>query len=326
MDYLKPSPFMIHEEQTDKNDPRVKHIINAYEEGKKYDVGILGVPFDYGVELSRGRVGAREGPSSFRMALKRYGTTYNIEQGLDISKLRICDFGDVQIVDRDSIETHRRVSEIVAQIIKKGILPVVIGGGHDISFANAHGLCKATNGKIGVINIDGHFDVRKIVNRRISSGTHMRRILEELNGMAPGKNSVEIGAHDNLNSKIYHGYLKDKRATVITLDMISKAGMQTAIKNALNAAGLGTKASFLTVDMDAMPQNTAPGCSAPSARGIEAADILTACFAAGADSKLKLFDIMELNPTYDVDNRTAILSATMFVSFLNGFSTREKGR
>ncbi len=325
MKYLRPSNINIYESQSDDNDLRVKNIIKNYNEAddKTYNIGIVGVPFDYGVELSNGRVGAKDGPNAVRTALKRYGSTYNVEK-TDISKLKVCDFGDVEIAERDSQETHAHISEVVSALVKKNILPIVIGGGHDISFANVRGLCNAVSGNVGGINIDAHFDVRKVVNGKIKSGTPFRRILEELNARVSGKNFVEIGCHDNLNSKIYYEYLLSKKAEIVPLDKVENGGMKKIMKGALKTANNGTNASFVSVDIDAMPQHIAPGCSAPSTRGISARDILDACFIAGSNYGVKLFDIMELNPKYDMDNRTALLAATMIVSFLNGFAMRKK--
>ncbi len=315
---------MIHEDQRDESDPRLKNIIEHYREGRKYDVGIVGAPFDYGVKLSNGRTGAKFGPDAFRIALKRYGTAYDIGSGADISRLRVCDFGNIETVEEDSTETHKRVSDVVAAITRMGAVPVVIGGGHDISFADVRGLCMATKGAVGGLNIDAHFDVRRVIDGSASSGTPFRRVLEELSGRVRGSNFIEIGAHDNLNSKVYRDYLVAKKARIITLDEMRESGMKATMRSALRKAGSGAGSIFLSIDVDAMPQSAAPGCSAPSARGVEPDEILQACFAAGADGKVKLMDIMELNPNYDLDMRTAILAATMFVSFLDGFSRREK--
>jgi len=326
MRYLKPSNVDIYEPVRDENDIRIKNIIRNYKEDEECNIGIIGVPFDYGVELSNGRVGAKEGPNAVRTALKRYGSIYNVEKNINISDLKICDFGDVEVVERDSQETHARVSETVFELVKKDVLPIVIGGGHDISFANVRGLCNAFDGKIGGINIDAHFDVRIVKNGKNSSGTSFRRVLEELDGKVLGKNFVEIGCHDNLNSKTYYEYLLAKKSNIITLSEVQKKRMKKIMVGALKIANAATKASFVSVDIDAMPQHVAPGCSAPSARGIQAHDILEACFIAGVNSKVKLFDIMELNPRYDVDNRTALLAATMIVSFLEGFAMRNKSK
>ncbi len=323
MKYLTPSTALaVITARMDKDDPRIRDIVEQYREGKSYDIGILGVPFDYGVELSGGRPGARHGPGQIRAALMRHGTTYNMERGIDVSGISVCDLGNVNVADRDSVETHERVSEVVSSMIKKGMLPIVLGGGHDITFANVRGLCNATKGKVGCINVDAHLDVRPVIDGRASSGTSFRRILEELGGRVSGGNLVELGAHDNLNAAAHLAYLDKIGSTVMTLNDITRSGMRRSIGRALSSAGRGTAALALSVDVDAMPQSVAPGCSAPSPRGIAVEDILDACFAAGADKRLKLFDIMELNPMYDFDGRTAMLAAEMIISFINGFATR----
>ncbi len=323
MQNVKPSEVIVHDEKADPNDLRLRNIMENYRDGVMYDVGLIGVPFDYGVKLSNGRVGAKLGPDAFRKALKRYGTTYNIENKIDISGLKICDFGNVDVVDNDSSETHMRVSSVVSEVLKTGAVPVIIGGGHDISFADVRGLCMASGGHIGGINIDAHFDVREVRDGNISSGTPFRRVIEELDGRIDGRNFVELGAHDNLNSKAHHGYLESKGVNVITLDDMRLAGIDDAIGGALKAACTETEAAFLSIDMDAMQGSAAPGCSAPSPRGVSPDEIVRAAFECGVNGKVKMLDIMELNPEYDTNEMTAILAVTIFVGFLNGFSRRK---
>ena len=70
---------------------------------------------------------------------------------------------------------------------------------------------------------------------------------------------------------------------------------------------------YLTIDLDVLPAHTAPGVSAPAALGVDLPIIVAAVRAAAASEKLALMDVVELNPRFDVDGRTA-KSASRLVS------------
>src|SRR3989344_9478809 len=107
---LKKSAKAIYEKQSDPDDLRLKNIVSNWDGKSKVDIGIVGIPFDYGVELSGGRPGAARAPDAIRSQLKRYGTAHNIEKRADMSKLKIADLGNAKIFLRDSLRTHAAVT------------------------------------------------------------------------------------------------------------------------------------------------------------------------------------------------------------------------
>jgi formimidoylglutamase len=318
MFFLQESSVQIYEPQQDPNDLRVKNIIMPASEDRPIEIGIIGVPFDKAVSLGGGREGSMLAPFAIRKALQKYGTTFNIEKKIDISDLNIVDFGDVAVTE-DISETHRRITAAVDHLLTKGILPIVIGGGHDISIGTVRALSEIHSGEIGGINIDAHFDVREIADNRITSGTPFRKLLES--GLLKGKNFVEIGAHDNLNSRTYYDYLISKKVSVFTLSDVV-AGIPATMENALKIAGSNTRSAFVSIDIDSVAQCFAPGSSAPDAWGFNPEQIRELAFLAGVSNAVKLLDIVEINPMYDVDNRTARLGASIIISFLNGLKIR----
>jgi len=324
MTLLKKSPVKLSETPTDKNDLKLKNIIkeSTLKQVSNFDIALIGVPFDLGVKYNGGRIGCAKGPDSVRTALKKYGSTFNLEQKTDLSKLRIANLGNIVVKKNDVIKTHKRVTSVVEKVLEKNVLPIVIGGGHDITFANVRGLVNSTKGNIGGINVDAHFDVRTYIGKKINSGTSFRRILEELNSAVLGKNFLEFGAQNNNNSLYYYNYLKKKKVRIISLQELRNKGVEKEFKRALKIVGNATKANFFSFDIDSVSQTFAPGCSAPAISGLTSEEALKIAFLAGKDKKVKLMDLMEINPLYDVDERTARLGAGIIVSFLNGFIMR----
>ncbi len=318
MNCLQKSPIQIYEPQQNPNDLRVKNIIMPASMDQPVEIGIIGVPFDKAVSLGGGREGSRLAPDAVRKALKKYGNTFNIEKKIDISDLNIVDFGDV-VVTEDITQMHERITAAVGQLLAKGILPIVIGGGHDISIGTIRALSEFHSGEIGGVNIDAHFDVREIIDNRITSGTPFRKLLDS--GLLKGENFVEMGAHNNLNSRTYYDYLISKKVSIFTLSETASR-ISAVMEKGLEVAGSNTNTAFVSIDIDSVAQCFAPGSSAPDAWGFNPEQIRELAFLAGASKDVKLLDIVEINPGFDVDNRTARLGASIIISFLNGFKMR----
>ncbi len=68
---------------------------------------------------------------------------------------------------------------------------------------------------------------------------------------------------------------------------------------------------YLTIDMDCLPASVVPGVSAPAAYGIDLAFVERAVKLIMASGKVKMADIAEINPTYDVDNRSCKVAARL---------------
>lgn len=155
--------------------------------GEDGDVVIVGFPWDEGVRRNGGRIGAANGPSSFRSHLKKIGAVVNDEFGVDLRTIKISDSGD--IAPSENVKTledaHAALSQLIERLVRQGKIPVVIGGGNDQSYANALGLLRTLDTKDipAVVNIDAHLDVRPLVNSPngplAHSGSPFRLLLED---------------------------------------------------------------------------------------------------------------------------------------------------
>ena len=144
----------------DPSDPRMGDIVLHGEKKFSNDVkiGIIGVPTDEGVKRNGGRIGAKEGPDAIRTEFYKR-TPFVIGKEKSPSSLSIFDFGDVKI-GKTLEETHLLLTEVVQTLLVAEIVPIVLGGGHDIAFPNFLGFSKGKK-NVGVINIDTHLDYRK---------------------------------------------------------------------------------------------------------------------------------------------------------------------
>ncbi len=317
----KPAPELFFS-RNDAEDIRMGDIVLKHREDWEMpiDVAILGVPQDEGVKRNRGREGARKAPSEIRRAL--YKLTPFVPEASAHKKLlslRILDAGDVRLGESLE-ETHDRLETIVAALTENRIFPIVLGGGHDISYPNFRGFSRQTQ-RVGVVNIDTHLDYRPPVPMR-HSGTSFRLMLDETEPKLLPRNMVEFGIQPFANVEAHYWAMVERGARIMMLDEIRKKGFIPAFADALHIAADGTDRTMVSFDMDAVRSSDAPGVSAPSPAGFFAEEILQAAFECGTSSHVGMIDIAELNPNFDVDNRTAKLAALVVMHFLSGFVQR----
>ncbi|HET7537963.1 MAG TPA: formimidoylglutamase [Candidatus Didemnitutus sp.] len=257
-------------------------------------IALLGLPDDLGVKMNHGRTGAAGGPKAFRTALARYGAADPASGALP----RVFDAGD--IIPTGSLEkTHERVTEATAALLEQGLFPVAVGGGHDLTYPFVRAAA-AKFSKLAGIYFDAHLDVRETAG----SGMAFRRLVHDcgisalhLHGFRPFVNSREHVAW----FKAHGGKIYPEAA---------KAALPSA-KNLV--------ASF---DLDVLDASHAPGVSATNPSGWTVGKAEEWVFACGASNRVRCFDLMELNPIFDVDGRTARVAAHLFLTFLRGFADR----
>jgi formimidoylglutamase len=277
---------------------------------------LLGLPDDLGVKLNSGRPGASAGPSAFRAALSRFGVAWDglSAKSLDVG---IFDAGDVQPAhgaDAAALfETHRRVESAVGALHEQGLVTICVGGGHDLSLPSISALARHCGRALGGINLDAHLDVRE----RVGSGMPFRKLIEAQQ-LDPGR-FVELGVGRFANDPSDIEWLEKRGGTLIYAQTVLDAGLD--VSSALRLAcerGPG----FLSIDLDGLDQSAAPGVSAPNPLGLTVRDAARLAEAAGAHTSILHFDLMEHNPSFDLDGRTARSAVLLFLHFVAGLCER----
>ncbi len=260
-------------------------------------IALIGFPDDTGVGLNNGRLGAKEGPAAFRKALAKYGAA----QPAGWEWPSIFDAGDVDVVPGDLHETHRRVTQAVKTLLNLGLFPIAIGGGHDLTFPFVRAVADHF-GPMNGVYFDAHLDVREADG----SGMPFRKLLET----GAAKSMRLHGFDPNANTREHVEWFTSNGGTISTNDAPSTQWP--------------TENTFVSLDMDVIDQAHAPGVSAHNACGWSSQLCESWVLRAGQNPLVRCFDIMELSPPYDRDDRTARIAARMFLSFLRGFSERSK--
>lgn len=277
--------------------------------------GLLGVPFDTTTLLRRG---SRFGCGAVRQAFANC-LTYDPNWGVDLSEApRVADFGDVDVLQTDVGESWRRITEAAGSLAGRGFPLIVVGGDHGVTFPVLRGVGRASGGRLGVINVDAHFDVRISQHGEVSSGVPFRYVLEQLRDTVDGRNFVELGAGGWRNTRLYHDYLEERGSTVITARQLHRGDFDALVQEAFEIAADGTDGIWLSIDVDAIDSAFMPGTATPAVAGLTSMQILEIAWAFGRRDDVVGMDVMEVSPPYDPAGSSQQLAAHVLLTFLAG--------
>lgn len=303
----RPDPSLF-SDRGDPNDPRLGEIVSsANDDYESADIVILGCPQDEGVRRNNGRAGAADAPDAIRAQFYKL-TPFNI-------KKKILDLGNV-IIDGSLEETHDRHFEVVTQVLRDGKRIIVLGGGNDISYPDGVAMAEVFGPEWWIaVNIDSHLDVR-IADQR-NSGTAYRQLLEEKH-LLPTY-FYEVGYQTHLCSPVYYEYIRDLEVNRISLELLrSREEPDLELKENIRQKFIGHSSSlntFFGFDMDAVRSADAPATSASSPLGLRAGEFITLVKYAASLANTKIIEFSEVNPNFDIDNRTTKLVATAMHRF-----------
>lgn len=282
------------------------------------DVAVLGVPCDFGVGFMSG---ARLAPRRIREASTQYGrgTAGFYDFGSDRQRLaapfRIVDCGDADILHGDYGYTFRNVEEGVRKIIRRGAVPIVLGGDHSISIPVGRGL-EELGEEVCVIQFDAHLDWSDHVGPlKTGNGNPMRR-MSEMPHIGP---MAQIGLRGMGSSK-----KEDFRAArnygsvLISAREAAELGVKGVLERIPKA-----KNYYLTIDIDGFDMSIAPGVASPLPGGLfydQVCDLISGIAGMG---KIVAADIVEVAPVYDPSGITVRLAALIL---LHVFSMVEEQR
>jgi formiminoglutamase len=269
---------------------------------------LLGFACDAGVARNHGRVGAREGPLAIRRALGNMPLH-------DCTQL--ADGGDIGC-EGDALEAAQGALGLaVSQQLDAGRFPMVLGGGHEMAWGSFQGLATyltKTEGapRVGIVNFDAHFDLRRDV--RGTSGTPFLQIAQYCEARGWDFHYACLGVSRYSNTEA----LFARARGLGVLSQLDESLDAAHFMPALQAFVTDVDDIYLTFCLDVLPAAVAPGVSSPAARGV-GLDVLEPLIdAVCASGKVRLADIAEMNPRFDIDGRTAAVAARIIARIANG--------
>lgn len=311
MDFLKKS--IVEAPDTLDGDPRIGHMLGtAVNEKDRPKAVLVGFPSDEGVKRNGGRVGAAQAPDAIRKQF--YKLTPDAENPKPFSKLinQLDDVGNIRL-EHDLDKNQQRMGQVLAGFLEQGIIPIILGGGHETAFGHFLGYAEAGI-KTAIFNLDAHADVRSLKKEQSHSGSPFRQAIEHSSATAEKYLVAGLQPHSVASSHL--AYIDQKKGHYLFRDET----------NITSISGLFHRHEsdrlMVTFDMDAVDQSFAPGVSAPCTNGLSSELWLMAAYLAGKNEQVTSFDLSEVNPEYDCDGQTARLAALTIWHFLLGLSQR----
>ena len=277
-------------------------------------LALLSFDVDEGVRRNNGRTGAAEGPGILRKIISSFAVHFENEK-------QIVDAGLLTCENRNLEKTQKALTASVNTILKSGYFPIILGGGHELAYGHFRGLFKflcsqTVNPKIGIFNFDAHFDLRDY-RYGITSGTGFLQIADLCKNNNIGFNYFVLGLQQANNSrKLFK--TADNLGTEYIFARHTKILDRNNICEKVQIFIDKVDYIYTTICMDVFASAVAPGVSALAINGIQPDIVFEVLDLLISSGKMIGFDLAELNPKFDADDRTAKLAAAIIYEVLMG--------
>jgi formiminoglutamase len=225
------------------------------------------------------------------------------------------DAGDVICESTDMEAAQSQLGSAVARILESKAIPIILGGGHETLYGHYLGIRKSIGPKarLGIINIDAHFDMRPYENET-SSGTMFKQILDEDQSCG----YLCVGIQKQGNTKALFETAERSKVDYILEEDLSLYEMDET-KRRINEFAKENDYIMLTLCTDVIDSAYAPGVSAPSPFGLDPKLVRAIIRHIVSNEKILSFDISEVNPSLDENNKTVTLAGHLINEVLLHF-------
>ncbi len=289
-------------------------------------IEVIGVPMD----LGGSRRGVDMGPSAIRYAglrerLERMGLALR-----DHGNLRVPDPGEERKHPPDpKAHFHQEIGAVaqelashVAAVLRRGNFPLVLGGDHSVAMGTLAGLARAGR-RPGVVWLDAHPDINSPETTRsgnvhgmplaVALGIAKAPFVDSLRATVDGSACAVVGIREVDPGEREH--IGAAGVLALTIADVDRLGMGAVMEKALGAAGRGD-GIHLSMDMDVIDPNEAPGVGTPVRGGITYREAQLAMEMVAATGRLVSMEVAEVNPVLDRANATASLAVELIASAL----------
>ena len=285
------------------------------------DVAIVGAPFDIS---TTNRPGARFGPRALR-AQAYFPGTYHLDLGIEIFDwLEVVDYGDAHCPHGLTEAGHANIRARVGEVASRGIVPVILGGDHSITWPAATAVADHHGwGNVGIVHFDAHADTADIIDGNLAShGTPMRRLIES--GAVLGRNFVQVGLRGYWPPEDVFAWMQEQGMRWHLMQEVWERGSAAVIADAIVEALDGCDALYLSVDIDVLDPGFAPGTGTPEPGGMNPADLLRAVRQIALDTNVVALDVVEVAPAYDWADQTVNNAHRVVMELLAALATKKR--
>jgi len=270
------------------------------------DIVVIGVPDES--KSKAPRKGARNGPNALRKAFE-HSENFNrsgkkipiLPMKGRIDNKKIFDLGNIK---RDQLY------DIVSDVLLQNKIPIVIGGDHSITSSTIKAIGKYTNKKINLIYFDAHPDF--VTSVKDYYGSVVSDSIDFINI----RTSIFIGTRACEPEEMCN--LKEHKAVIINPLEIQEIGIKKTLKKISDTCIDKSIDNdiYISIDLDCLDPAFAPGISVPTPCGLSTLELTYLVKKILEKKSVIGCDIVELSPSYDVNDVTANFSARLLKEIL----------
>ena len=287
------------------------------------------------MDLGQSRRGVDMGPSALRVAglqtrLKSLGHTVEDIGNVSVRQPEEQPYGEKRAKYLNEIsETCRGLAEITERALTEGYFPLVLGGDHSLavgSFSGVSNFFRGQSKRVGYLWLDAHGDMNTPESSPSGNihGMPLAAIigygapeLVELLGYKPKvepRNVCLVGVRD-LDPK-ERRLIKDSGVHVFTMRDVDERGMRDVMSEALRFVSDDTDGVAVSLDLDFVDPDDAPGVGTPVRGGVTYREAHLALEMIADSEAMVSLEVVEINPVIDEHNRTALLGVELVLSGL----------
>jgi formiminoglutamase len=222
----------------------------------------------------------------------------------------IADLGNIE--KGNTVEdTYFAVSTLTTYLLKNNIIPVIIGGSQDITYANyrAYDSLEQT---VNIVSVDSKFDIGSVEDELNSRSYLSKIVMDQPNNLF---NFSNIG---------YQTYYNSQEELDLLKSLFFDAFRLGEVKDLTKVEPIMRDADVVSIDIGAIRQSEAPANNNCSPNGFYGEEMCAISRYAGISDKVTSFGVYEYNPRYDTNNQTAHLIAQVIWYFIEGVNFRAK--
>lgn len=258
------------------------------------------------VEEERGSIN-NEGCSKGADEIRKY--LYQLRKG-DYA-IRICDLGTISAGNSQS-DTYFALKEVVKELIKLKVIPIIIGGSQDLTLASymAYGQLEQT---VNLVDINSRFSLGN-TDLPVNSENYFSKVLLQ-----------QPNVLFNYSHLGYQSYFTDQQELRLLDELFFDLYRLGTIKDDIRKSEpVLRNADFVSFNIGAIAQPFAPANRLGSPNGLNGEEACQLARYAGMSDKLSSFGLYEYNPTEDPNGMTAHLLAQMIWYFMDGYYNRKQ--
>lgn len=226
-------------------------------------------------------------------------------------KSEVVDLGNIR-TGHDAQDTYYALTEVTAYLLENDILPIIIGGSQDLTFANYQAY-ENLGQIINIVAVDNQFDLGENENDLNAKSYLSKIILHQPNFLF---NYTNLG---------YQTYFVNPSAVKLMKNLFFDTYRLGNVRAKMEEVEpMVRNADMITIDISSVRQSDAPGNSNASPNGFYGEELCQITRYAGLSDKLSSIGFYEYNPELDPNGQTAHLIAQMIWYFIDGFYSRLK--